>query len=185
MSARSKQLFILIGNDATGKTTVQRNLIRLLNGAVYRRVPSNQAHDITNPYITRKIRKVFVAGRSYQELKDKPDQYTTVEDYFCQRLDTASIDVDLAFMASHLDSQDIRQMIRQAHRRFWNVCAVFFTNSISMNPALNADISTDLPWDERWYAENTRSDDGDVQERQLGEVADAIVQMLIERTRGW
>jgi hypothetical protein len=184
MPVRSKWLFILLGNNATGKTTVQRHLVNLLGGTVYERLPSNQAYEITHARMIRKFRKVFIAGRSYQELRNRPNEYTTVDDYFRRKLDAAGVDVDLAFLASHLDPTEIGEMIRQAQRRFWNVCAIFFENSTSSHAQPNADIAAGLPWNERWFTENPLSDDGAVQEQQLAQAAAEIVQMLIERMKG-
>jgi hypothetical protein len=186
MSVRSRWLFILVGDNRTGKTTVQTELVELLNGRRYKRLPSNEARPLTHPYFLRKFRAVFVAGRSYQELKNKPQPlgYTSVEDYFDRKLDSASSEVDLAFMASHLNDEVVREMIREAHRRFWNVCGVFFTNSIAANHQKNVAIS-ELDWDERWLGENAPTSNSRKQDRQLRQVADAIVQMLMERSRGW
>ncbi|MEI9974860.1 MAG: hypothetical protein WDO73_24100 [Ignavibacteriota bacterium] len=127
---------------------------------------------------------MFVAGRSYQELLGRPKEYASIEEYFQRRLDAAGGDVDLGFMASHLDHALIGEMILEAHRRFWNVCGIFFANSISMNRADNAEISG-LGWDERWLAENARSDDSGTQNRQLRQVGETIVQMIVERARSW
>jgi predicted ATP-dependent endonuclease of OLD family len=182
MSVRSRWLFILIGNNETGKTTVQK-VLELLNGRVYEKLPSNRAHDVTHPYSLRKCRRFFVAGRSYQELKDK-GEYTSVKEYFEVKLDPAGADVDLGFMSSHLDHDAVREMLLEAHKRFWNVCGIFFTNSISINRPENAEISA-LCWDERWFAENCRTDDPEAQNRQLRHVAEAMVQMFIERAHGW
>ena len=86
MSVTSKWTFILIGNDETGKTTIQKALVELLNGTAYERLHSNRTYEVTHQYFLRKCHKFFVAGRSYQELKDKPDQYTSVEEYFERKL---------------------------------------------------------------------------------------------------
>ncbi len=126
MSVRSKWLFILLGNNATGKTTIQKVLVELLAGAQYQRLPSNNVYYITHDLLMRKFRRMFVAGRSYQELKAPKGDYTTVEEYF-RKLDSSGVDVDVAFMASHLDPADIEMMVEQAHRRFWNVCGIFLT----------------------------------------------------------
>jgi hypothetical protein len=184
MSVTSKWMFILIGNDKTGKTTVQRALVELLNGTRYERLTSNQTYEVTHPYFLRKHGKFFVAGRSYQELKDKPNGYKSVEQYFGTKFGDARHDCDFGFMASHLDTVVVREMIREVHCRFWNVCAVFLTNSISAQPKPNADIS-ELAWDERWIAENDHSDDSEAYNRRLHRIATTIAQMLIERTRGW
>jgi hypothetical protein len=52
-----------------------------------------------------------------------------VEEYF-RKLDGAGIDIDLA-LASYLDLAAIEMMVEQAHRRLWNVCRVFLSNSIA------------------------------------------------------
>lgn len=199
MSVTSKWMFLLIGDNETGKTTIQKALIELLNGGVYDRLPSNQAYDVTHPCFLKKCRRFFVGGRSYQELLTKDENtnkgentYTSVEQYFERRIDPAVLptipavppNVDLGFIASHLDGIVIDEMIRHAHRRFWNVGGIFLTNSLAANPQVNAAIS-ELPWDERWVAENAPSYDSGTQNRQLRRVAEAIVQLLIERTRGW
>lgn len=188
MSVRSKWLFIFLGNDASGKTTIQKILVGLLAGREYDRLPSNTTHVITCERIVRKFRKMFVAGRSYQELtkakREKPDDFTSVEEYF-QIFDQAGADVDLAFMASHLDPADIEMMVEQAHRRFCNVCGIFLSNSIEWQTSVNADISARLWWDERWLAENALADDEQIRADQLRRVATTLLQMLTERTRGW
>jgi hypothetical protein len=184
MSIRSRWLYIFLGNNSTGKTTIQKALVELIAGVQYQCLPSNNAYSITHDYLIRKFRKVFVAGRSYQELKAPTGDYTTVEEYF-RKLDSAGADVDLAFMASHLDPADIEMMVEQAHRRFWNVCGIFLGNSIAWQTATNVDISARLWWDERWLAENAPTEDEQMQADQLRRVAATILQMLIERTRGW
>ena len=184
MSVRSKWLFIFLGNDASGKTTIQKSLVELIAGTQYQRLPSNNTYSITHDYLLRKFRKVFVAGRSYQELREPRGDYTTVEEYF-RKLDSAGADVDLAFMASHLDLADIEMMVEQGHRRFWNVCGIFLSNSIAWQTQANEDISDRLWWDERWLAENTPTEDEQMQADQLRRVATTILQMLTERTRGW
>jgi len=197
MSVTSKWMFVLIGNSDTGKTTIQKAVIELLNGRAFKALPSNQAYDVTHPCFLRKCRRFFVAGRSYQELLGNGDNpYTSVAEYFERRIDPVALDpvappLDLSFISSHLDKTAIdldktaiAQIIQQAHRRFWNVCAIFLTNSLATDPQLNAAIS-ELPWDERWVAENAPTDDSATQHHQLRQVAGAIIQLLIERTRGW
>lgn len=132
----------------------------------------------------RKFRKIFVAGRSYQELKAPSGDYTTVEEYF-SKLDGGGSDVDLAFMASHLDSAEIEMMVEQAHRRFWNGCGIFLSNSIEWQSEDNAEISTRLSWDKRWLAENAPAEDELMQSDQLRRVATTILHMLTEGMRGW
>jgi len=182
MSVRSRWLFIFVGSNATGKTTIQKLLVELIAGQSYQRLPSNTAYPIIHPYFIRKFRRLFVAGRSYQELLNQ-GQYTSVREYF-DLVEAAGPDVDLAFAATHPDTAIASQMISEAHRRFWNVCGIFLSNAVELQPAICADISA-LDWDERWIIENPRSDDEEVQSRQMGSAAETILPMLIERTRGW
>lgn len=176
MSARARQLVILIGSNLTGKTTVQRNLVTLLNGRSYKTLPSNTPHEITHPSFVRKCRSVFVAGRSYQEFS----KYSSVTSYFRKEFDPKSDQADLAFMSSHLNLKDVAEMIKEGQRRLYNVCGLFFSNSIQATPKRSADIAG-LPWDERWLAENATTSNSNRQQDQLWQAADTIVQMLISR----
>jgi hypothetical protein len=183
MSVLSRWLFILIGNDRTGKTTVQRRLVELLNGQHYTSLPSDRAYDLNDFAFRKKCRRFFVAGRSYQEPRGTT-RYRSVQEYFARAFDGVGADICLGFMASHLEPQAVREMIDEAHDRFWNVCGIFLSNGVASNQAANQEISR-LGWDERWYAENPSTDDEVVWNRQLNEIAESIMQMLIERTRGW
>jgi hypothetical protein len=182
MSVRSRWLFIFVGSNATGKTTIQKILVEFIAAQSYQRLPSNTAYPIIHRYFIRKFRRLFVAGRSYQELLNQ-GQYTLVRKYF-DLIDAAGPDVDLAFAATHPDATVASQMISEAHKRFWNVSGVFLSNAVELQPAVCADIGA-LDWDERWMIENPRSDDEEVQSRQMLSAAETILQMLIERTRGW
>jgi len=75
-------------------------------------------------------------------------------------------------------------MIVEGHRRFYNVCGIFLSNSIASAAEPNAAIS-ELLWDERWIATNEFTEDEDQQNHQLQSIAETIVQILIERTRAW
>jgi hypothetical protein len=99
----------------------------------------------THPHMIRKIRTFSIGNRSYQE---RLDTYKSVGDYFRSHFR----DADMCFVASHVtDSSgtcrsDVEQMISEGHRRFYNVCGVFFENSIAQHREANQDIST-LSWD--------------------------------------
>src|ERR1700686_4774115 len=80
MSMRSKWLFILLGNDRTGKTQVQKNLIKLLsddNRDI--RLECNLLFQITHPRVVRKFRDFSIGNRSFQE---KPQDYQSIQNYF-------------------------------------------------------------------------------------------------------
>lgn len=179
----SRWLFILIGNNRTGKTTIQRKLVELLNGQCYMSLPSDGLYDLTDFAFPQKCRRIFVAGRSYQEARGTT-RYQTVEEYFERTLSRAGDDVCLAFMASHLDTPSVSEMISQGQNRFWNVCGIFLSNAVATSPAANHEISR-LPWNERWFVQNPTTDDERIRNRQLDDIAGGIVQMLVERTRGW
>ena len=186
MCIRSKWLVVLIGNNETGKTRVNKKLVKLLAELEYLSLPSNQLYDLSHANFLKKHEKFFVGGRSYQELvgkgTDKNKIYNSISEYF--ELFLSSDDASISFISSHLKTNDLSEILTQAHRNYYNVCGVFFTNSTSSKPIVNQDISQ-LIWDERLIAINPRCEDEDQIELQLGSIADSIVQLLIERTRGW
>jgi hypothetical protein len=187
MAVTSRWMFVFIGNN-TGKTTIQRTLVELLSGRAYLHLTSNQVHNFSHSHLPRRYERFFVAGRSYQELRARQEdaahiRYTTVKEYFERRIDIA-IPFELAFIASHLNQTDIEEIICEAHARLSNVCGVFLSNSVIAAPAPNATIA-DLRWDERWMLENPPVNELEAQNRQLRLAAETIIQMLIERTRGW
>jgi energy-coupling factor transporter ATP-binding protein EcfA2 len=178
MLIRSKWLIILVGPNDTGKTTLQKKLIKLLsddNRDI--RLDCNCLFQITHSSLVRKLRTFSIGNRSIHE---KLDEYESVEGYFSSHF----CEADLCFISSHLVVGDINQMISQGHRRFYNVCGVFFSNSIARDAEGNANIS-DLPWDERLLAENEPTSDHTRWDEQLHRVAESIVRMLIERSKGW
>jgi len=134
MIIKKKLLFILIGNDCTGKTTLQKLLIEQLCGVQYEKLPTNIALNIKHPEIKRKYSKISFGNRSYQE---KIDKYGSIDDYFSNHFNEQKI----AFISSHLNKNDLENMILNGHRKFYNVCGVFFTNSIDVNKSLNSENS--------------------------------------------
>jgi hypothetical protein len=172
---KSKQLFVLIGDDRTGKTTIQKLLInKLTDKGLYIKLPVNVDADITHLEIKRKYQTISFANRSYQE---KQSEYGTVDEYFKNHFK----DTDIAFISSHLVLSDIKKMIKNGRRRFYNVNGVFWTNSIEDNPSDNADIAA-LDWNERFIIFNSLSDDEETINAQLELIADSIVTLLINRT---
>jgi GTPase SAR1 family protein len=132
MSIRSKWLIVLIGNDKTGKTTLQKKLIRLLsddNRDI--RLDCNLSFKITHPYLIRKLRDFSVGNRSIQE---KLDVYESVPDFFKNHFKEA----DLCFISSHLSPADTKKIIFEGRQRYYNVCGVFFSNSIDGNARVNS-----------------------------------------------
>ena|ERR1035437_479020 len=174
MSIKSKQLFILIGDDRTGKTTLQKLLIEKICGHGYTRLPTNLPFAIIHPEIKRKYQNISFGNRSYQE---KIVDYISVDNYFQNHFQAA----DIAFTSSHLSVSDIQQMINNGHIRFYNVTGIFWTNSISNSQNGNSQISL-LNWDERLIIENPTSEDNNIIEKQLNSIADNIVFFIANRT---
>jgi hypothetical protein len=177
MTIRSKFLFILIGDDMTGKTTLQKLLIdKICLLGIYDKLKCNLGFEITHPEIKRKYQRISFANRSYQE---KKKDYGTVEEYFNNHFNPQ----DISFISSHLVESDIKEMILQGHYKFYNVFGVFFTNSIDSNLSSNALISS-LNWDERLIVNNPiiSNDDQEQIKNQLDIVAQSIVEFIINRT---
>lgn len=174
MTIKSKQLYILLGNDRTGKTTLQKLLIDKICGHGYDRLPTNLLFTINHPEIKRKYKSISFANRSYQE---KISDYNSVENYFENHFQEA----DIAFVSSHLNLTDIQEMIDNGHKRFFNVIGVFWSNSISHNSLDNSQISL-LNWDERLVIENPLTEDSNNIDRQLNRIADNIVFLIANRT---
>ena len=167
-------LFVLIGNDRTGKTTLQKLLIKKLCGIDYTTLKTNLAFDINHPEIKRKYNKISFGNRSYQE---KKEVYESVDGYFANHFNEQKI----AFISSHLNESDIEEMLTNGKRMFYNVIGVFFTNSIEQNVTLNRNVS-ELNWDERLVIENTISDNSEIIDEQLEKIADNFVFQIINKT---
>jgi hypothetical protein len=54
-------------------------------------------------------------------------------------------------------------MIEELKKRFYNVCGVFFENSVTVNGQANGAIAL-LPWDEKYWIANPSVDDGSWQD---------------------
>lgn len=174
MTIKSKQLFILLGDDMTGKTTLQKLLIEKVCGHIYDRLPTNLCFDIIHPEIKRKYQNISFGNRSYQE---KIGDYGTVDDYFQNHFKPA----DISIISSHLHLEHIAEMIRNGRQRFYNVTGVFFNNSIILNQAINSEISL-LDWNERLVIENPITGDERLMERQLNAIAENFVVFISNRT---
>jgi len=176
MTVQSKLLFILIGDDKTGKTNLQKYLIKELCNQSYDKLPVNVSFNITHPEIKKKFRNISFGNRSYQE---KRSDYGSVDNYFEQHFKAA----DICIVSSHLVESDIEQMILNGKKRYYNVIGVFFSNSIKSSSALNSQISL-LNWNERLYIENPtiENHEEDLIKAQLKTIATNFVHSLINRT---
>lgn len=177
MPITKKLLFVLIGNDKTGKTTFQKRLIEELHGITYSRLDCNNAYSVKPDLLDGKQFKISYSNRSYQE---KTNKYYggTVDKYFSDKHFNPT---DVAIISTHLNKQDVEDILRNGKERFYNVIGVFFTNSIAVNPGLNAQISA-LNWDERLVVENPHAS-GNLIDKQLEENADSFADLLIKRIK--
>ncbi len=172
MTIKAKLLFILIGDNATGKTTIQKMLIeKITDKGWYEKLPCNLLCNIVHPEIKRKYKSISFANRSYQE---KIEEYKSVEEYFENHFS----DADIAFISTHLIVSHISQMIEYSRRWYYNVNAIFLSNSISANNSINSQISL-LNWDERFIVENPITENW---ESQLNAIAENIVTLIVNRT---
>lgn len=174
MTIKSKQLFIFIGDDNTGKTTLQKKLIEKICDEYYDRLPTNLKFTIKHPEIKRKYQTIFFGNRSYQE---KKEDYITVDRFFDSQFKLA----DICIISSHLNICDIAQMIKNGKQRYYNVVGVFFSNSIDKNHKLNSQIAL-LNWDERTVIENEFRGSEIQINRQLLAIADSFVAFIVNRT---
>ncbi|MHB8262041.1 MAG: hypothetical protein ACYDCN_15605 [Bacteroidia bacterium] len=173
---KSKFLFILIGDDLTGKTSLQKHLVqKLCIDYYYIKLPTNKLFSITHPEIKRKYQTISFGNRSYQEKKE--DYYKSVEEYFANDF----TDADIAFISSHLVLADVQAMIIEGRKLFFNVIGVFFSNSIEANRVNNSDISA-LDWQERLYIDNPVSQNADEIANQISKIAESFVDLIINRT---
>lgn len=170
----SSWAYILIGNNDTGKTSFQRNLVAELCGELYERLPRNVVKTVTHPRAPKRLATIFTSNRSYQE---KLAEYKSVENYF----DNFFKDADICILSSHThgDSREhVEEMIRQLKRRCYNVAGIFWSNTFD---AEGREISL-LPWQERFWIDNPPSDDQSKVQQQLGRVAHDFAELLLERS---
>jgi predicted ATPase len=189
MIIKKKMLFILVGNNDTGKTTLQKKLIKRLCNLTYERLPRNAAFDMNHPEIKRKYNKISFANRSYQEqkFKNEVEIYKNVKEYFDRGINEGNgfNEQKISFISSHLNESEIEEMIVQGKRLFFNVYGVFLTNSIQENDwskQVNKNISA-LNWDERLVIENPILEDHSTLDAQLDKIADSMVAYLVNQTR--
>ena len=154
-----KWAYILIGNDKTGKTTFQKELIQHITGSYKTKLYCNLIFPIEIRIGSRNSQTISFMNRSYQE---KDSKYDTVQEFFTSDFK----DTDIAILSSHLCKTDIEEMIRELKKRFFNVEGVFFENSIALDYAVNQDISL-LEWDERYFVQNPTTKDEAAQKNMI------------------
>lgn len=166
--------YVLIGNNNSGKTGFQRHLVSELGGQpIKSKLSTNLETRITHPRMPRAVETLSTMNRSYQE---KIGVYGSVQEFFENHFQPAEI----CILASHSHDpakQQLTEMIRELRLQFYNVAAVFFSNS---NEDEAAEISL-LNWDERLWINNPKAGTDEEIDSQLRRLAGEFAQMLIAR----
>ena len=165
--------YILIGQNNTGKTTFQRNIVRDLCGKSYKKLPRNLHAQIVHDRAQRRLDTLFAMNRSFQEMHD---QFKTVSAFFARGFK----DADVCFLSSHADTAsiaDVQQMIEHLHQRCYNVGAIFFSNGFDNKaPQISC-----LPWQERFWIENPFQSDESKISAQLESAAKDFGNLVLVR----
>jgi GTPase SAR1 family protein len=171
----SKWIYVLVGNNNTGKSTFQKRLLYHLTDIDYQRLDRNLWFEIRHHHAPKKMRRLFVMGRSFQE---NQRDYESVEKYFERYFECA----DVCILSSHAHDDnvdDIKNMIIEGRKRKYNLGGVFWSNS---SDEVSATISL-LDWDERFYLENPVVDEEEEEtwRKQIDDLAWEFAEMLIRR----
>ena len=143
----TKWAYVLVGNDRTGKTTFQKMILEHITGSYIDPLHCNLVFDLAAMRSgSRNTHNISLMSRSYQEQKK---EYVSIGNFFASFFK----DADIAILSSHLYQQDIKEMIHELKKRFFNVAGVFFENSIAKDSEKNSEIAL-LEWDERNFIMN-------------------------------
>lgn len=165
--------YILIGENNTGKTNFQKNVVFDLCGKKYKRMSRNLLSEITNPQMPRGVGTLFTMNRSYQEGISK---YKSVSGFFNDYFQEA----DICILSSHSNGQaidHIREMMFELKCRAYNVAAVFLSNG------WNADAAhiSSLDWNERLWLNNKETKGEFAIQNQIEGLSSEFSRVLISR----
>ena len=167
----SRWAYILIGKNNTGKTNFQKWLIWFLcNSPKPGKLQLNLVHAVNHRDAPRKLKTLFTMNRSFQE------SYKDIDDYFQHHFK----ETDVSILSSHSDPSsmnDIRAMITELQKKYYNVCAVFFTNSMNSD---TENIAT-LNWKEIIRIDNPHTADKEEWEKQIENGAKYFTDMVIKK----
>lgn len=155
----SKHIFMIIGSNNSGKTTVQKHILHILSGEWHNKLRSNQCHLVR---LTKKHEKIFVGNQCWQEIRPR----LKLDCWFKLLKDNT---VNLAFIPSRYNDIDRMAQWFRSQEYPCHICGIFLEN----NPTKNDPIMT-APWlDEYWILENPKA------HPRSQEIAKTIVQRLI------
>lgn len=169
----SRWAYVLLGNNNTGKTSFQRDLVSHLCDKRYERLPRNIVKEIRNPRAPKQFTTIFTCNRSFQE---KRREYVSISNYFRQFFK----DADVCVLSSHTDDAshgEIAEMIQHLKHRCYNVAGVFWSN------AFEGEVReiTLLPWNEILWIENPALAGAKRIDAQLDQIAQRFAEFLIVR----
>jgi len=145
-----KWAYILVGENNTGKTTLQKEIISLVAFADYEKLKCNLLFNVITPIGSKNTKTISIMNRSFQE---KLGDYQSLPNFFNSHFQEA----DACILSSHIAEAKykatITDMIVELKKRFYNVCGVFFENSISHDKEANQEIAL-LDWDEKYSIKN-------------------------------
>jgi hypothetical protein len=110
-------------------------------------------------------------NRSFQEVKS----YGSISDYFANHFKEG----DICLLSSHPEVEDIKEMIYHLHKRYYNVCGIFWSNSKNR---YTAQISAELNWDERIWFYNPKTGIKKKQDKQIDNLALNFTDFLLKRS---
>ncbi|QSO52335.1 hypothetical protein JZ785_27035 [Alicyclobacillus curvatus] len=170
----SRWVYILLGDDNTGKTTFQKQVLKhLCNENRDTKLYTNLRFPVQHVNAPSHFESASFGSRSYQE---KSMEYGSILNYFAEYFKPA----DVCLIASHLVVQDVQEMIDECHKRQFNVGAIFWSNSIESSPTENESIAL-LAWDERFRVDNPIQEDVEVQKQQIDYWARRFTEMVVSR----
>jgi hypothetical protein len=155
----NRHAYILVANNAHGKTTIQRNLVNRMCGTTYVSLPSNTRANVTLAEAPRTMIDLSVTNRSFQE---KLATHPTVDEFFRNHFQEASV----AILSSHSSNADqtIAELISALERRFYAVTGVFLSNAV---PDEVRQIAESQAWDDRILLSNRRAETKEEIDRNL------------------
>lgn len=169
----SRWIYVLVGNNDTGKTSFQKRLIYHLTGYTYARLDRNVTFEITHEYAPKKLNNIFFMSRSFQETKG---EYETIRKYF----ESYFKEEDICILSSHSDNscfQELLDVLKEGRKRKYNVGGVFWSNA---NTDQTSEISC-FDWDERFHLENPKVENEAKWKEQIDGLAWEFAEMLIRR----
>jgi len=165
--------YVLVSDDRTGKTTLQKEiLLRLCGIDNFRRLDSNQEYRISNVLMPSSVKTLYLIGRSYDE------QGVTASNHYSLSFHTSDI-VFLSFHAKITNVPEIAKLFQLLRADFYNVSGVFFQNC---QTTAAREIAR-LNWDEVIWLNNPLLKNTDDAPSQLRDIGTRFSRFLVDRAR--